>query len=358
VDELRMVGFKAILVSAWVQPQEAGVALISKTMGGFRGPVVALLACAVALGGSAVVQGATGPSVTQAPSITGTLRVGQTLTATGGHWTGPSGTTASYQWLRCTDASNVYSCSILNNQTAQTYRLGNDDLNKRMRVALIARDRDNHYDYEISNSAGPVSAAASPTPTPTPTPTRTPTPTPTATPKPTVTPKPTATPKPTVTPTPTPTATPTPDPTLDVAAVPVPTPVPTTGEVLQQTASSKKAKMIRPKPVVRVRGRLTANGANLSSLTVRGPRGVKITVSCSGRGCPVRTYSRTSDKLTHLTKFERVIPAGTRLTIKISKPGGYISKVTVLEIRRGSAPMRRDGCLWPAKKKLQRCPGD
>jgi hypothetical protein len=32
--------------------------------------------------------------------------------------------------------------------------------------------------------------------------------------------------------------------------------------------------------------------------------------------------------------------------------------VTVLEIRRGSAPMRRDGCLWPAKKKLQRCPGD
>src|SRR3954468_16540011 len=221
-----MVGFKAILVSAWVQPQEAGVALFSKTIGGRRGPVVVVVACAVALGGSAVVQGATGPSVTQAPTITGTQRVGQTLTASGGHWTGPSGTTASYQWLRCTDPSNVYSCSILSNQYAQTYRLVKDDLNKRMRVALVARDRDNHYDYEISNSVGPISAAGGASPTPTPTPTRMPSPTPTATPRPTVTPRPPPAP---------PAATPTPEPTFDVAAVPVATPVPTSGQVLQQT---------------------------------------------------------------------------------------------------------------------------
>jgi hypothetical protein len=342
-----MVGFKAILVSARVQPQEAGVALFSKTRLGIAG----LVACGVALGGSTVVQGATGPTVTQAPTITGTQRVGQTLTASGGQWSGPYGTTASYQWLRCTDPSNVYSCSILSNQTAQTYRLVNDDLSKRMRVALVARDRDNHYDYEISNSVGPI-ASASASPTPTPTPTRTPTPTPT--PRPTATPRPTVTPAPTATPTPTAT----PAPTFDIAAAPVATPVPTTGEVLHQTATSKKAKMIRPRPVVRVRGRLTANGANVTALTVRAPKGVKITVSCAGGGCPARTYSPTVSKLTHLTKFERVLPARTRLTIKISKPGGYITKVTVLEIRRGSAPMRRDGCLWPAKKKLQRCPGD
>src|SRR4051812_49681860 len=126
--------------------------------------MIGLVACVVALGGSAAVQGATGPSVTQAPTITGTQRVGQTLTATGGHWTGPSGTTASYQWMRCTDSSNVYSCSLLNGQTAQTYRLVNDDLNKRMRVALVARDRDNHYDYEISNSVGPITSAGGATP--------------------------------------------------------------------------------------------------------------------------------------------------------------------------------------------------
>jgi hypothetical protein len=287
--------------------------------------------------------------VTQAPTITGTYRVGQTLTATGGHWTGPSGTTVSYMWMRCTDPSNVYSCSILNGQSSSTYRLVNDDFNKRMRVALVARDRDNHYDYEISNSVGPIASAGGASPTPTPTPTRTPTPTPT--------PRPTATPRPTVTPTP-PAATPTPDPSFDVAAVPVATPVPTSGQVLQQTATSKKAKTIRPRPVVRVRGRLTANGANVTSLTVKAPRGVKITASCSGRGCPAHKITRNASKLTHLSTFERVLRAGTRLTIKISKPGGYITKVTVLEIRRGSAPMRRDGCLWPAKKKMQRCPGD
>lgn len=340
--------FKAILVSARVQPQEAGVALITKTIGGRRVALIGFLACAVALGGSAVVQGATGPDVTQAPTITGTYRVGQTLTASGGHWTGPYGTTASYMWMRCTDPNNVYSCSPISNQTAQTYRLVNDDLNKRMRVALVARDRDNHYDYAISNSVGPVSSAgSSPTPTPTPTPTRTPSPTP----RPTVTPAPTPA-------APAPTPTPTPDPSFDVAAAPVATPVPTSGEVLHQTATSKKAKMIRPKPVVRVRGRLTANGARITAMTVKAPRGTKIAASCSGGGCPAHKMTRNGAKLTHLSTFEKTLRAGTRITIRIAKPGGYITKVTVLEIRRGGAPMRRDGCLWPAKKKLQRCPGD
>jgi hypothetical protein len=93
-------------------------------------------------------------------------------------------------------------------------------------------------------------------------------------------------------------------------------------------------------------------------MTVKAPRGVKISATCSGRKCPTRKYTRTAGKLTHLAAFEHVLRSGTRITIRISKPGGYITKVTVLEIRRGSAPMRRDGCLWPARKKLQRCPGD
>jgi hypothetical protein len=49
--------------------------------------------------------------------------------------------------------------------------------------------------------------------------------------------------------------------------------------------------------------------------------------------------------------------AGTRMTIRISK-SGYVSKVTTLEIRRGAAPARYDGCLYPGHKKTQRCPGD
>jgi pyruvate/2-oxoglutarate dehydrogenase complex dihydrolipoamide acyltransferase (E2) component len=314
--------------------------------------MVGLLACVAALGGSAVVQGAGGPNVTQAPTILGTYRVGQTLTASGGKWSGPNGTTASYQWLRCTDPSDVYSCSMLSSSTSSTYRLVNEDLNKRMRVALVARDRDNHYDYEISESVGPVAAAA-PAPTPTPAPPR---PTPTATP-----PRPTPTPRPTVTPGPAPAATPAPapaaeEPTFDVAATPVATPVPTQGEVLHQTATSKTAKMLRPFPTVRVRGRLTPGGANVTSLTVKAPAGVRITVTCAGSGCPARKVARNS-KVTRLSTFERELRAGTRLTIAISK-SGYVAKVTVLRFRLGAAPLRSDGCLYPGHRKTQRCPGD
>ena len=61
--ELRIREFKAILVSARVQPREAGVALFSKTIGGRRLAMVGLLACAVALGGSTMVRGATGKIV-------------------------------------------------------------------------------------------------------------------------------------------------------------------------------------------------------------------------------------------------------------------------------------------------------
>jgi hypothetical protein len=310
-----------------------------------------LIACALALGGSAVVQGADGPDVTQAPTVSGTLKVGQTLTAIGGRWTGPSGTTASYRWLRCNDATDVYHCSMLSG-TAQTYKLVQDDNTKRMRVALVA-SRGEQYDYMISDATAAVQPAATPTPvktpTPAPTPVRTPTPSPTRTP----TPRPKVTPAPVATATPTPVTTPAP--TFDVAAAPVATPVPNAGAVLHQTATSKRAKMIKPVPKVRVRGRLTMTGANVTSLTVRAPKGARITVTCSGPACPARRIARTS-KLTHLSTFEGNLRAGTRLTITISKPG-YVSKVTVLRIRRGAAPLRSDGCLYPGHRKTQRCPG-
>jgi hypothetical protein len=316
-------------------------------IGAYRLAAVGLAGCALALGPSAAVEGASGPDVTQAPTISGTAKVGQTLTANGGHWTGPRGTTASYQWLRCTDATNLYSCSTLDGATAQTYRLVGDDLSRHMRVALVAR-KDNQNDYEVSNSVGPVVAASTPTPTPTPTPVRTPTPTPT--PRPTVTPAPVAT----ATPTPTPAATPAP--TFDVAAAPVATPVPDAGAVLHQTATSKRARMLKPFPVVRMRGRLTAAGANVTLLTVKAPKGATIRVTCRGGSCPVRRMAKTTKgRMTELSAFERDLKAGTRVTITVAK-AGYVSKVTVLRIRRGVAPLRSDGCLSPGHAKVQRCP--
>jgi hypothetical protein len=312
-------------------------------IGAYRLAVVGLVGCALALGPSAVVQGAGGPDVTQAPTISGSAMVGQTLTANGGHWTGPSGTSSSYQWLRCTDPSNLYSCSILDGATERSYRLVPDDQTRRMRVALVAR-KGNQSDYAVSDSVGPVVAASTPTPVKTPTPT--PTPVRTATPPPAATPGPVATATPT----------PTPVPTFDVAAAPAATPVPDAGAVLHQTATSRRARMIEPLPVVRVRGRLTATGAKVTLLTVKAPRGVSIRVTCRGGSCPAaRMVKTTKRRITELSTFERALKAGTRVTITVAK-SGYASKVTVLQIRRGVAPLRSDGCLYPGHKQVQRCP--
>jgi hypothetical protein len=350
VDELTVRPFKPTMLLARVQPQEAGVASISNRMRGRRGALAVVLAAGFALGPSTAGESWNGPTVTRAPWIQGTTTVGQSLWANGGTWSGPSGTQVSYQWLRCTDPSNMYSCSLINGATGQGYKLVNDDSGKRMRVALVVR-YGNSYDYGLSGASNPVTAAASaPAATPTPAPQRTPTPAPQRTPV----------------PTPTPTPTPTPPPStqgsapvgssFDVAAVPVPTPVGTSGEVLHQTATSKKARMMHPFPTIRVMGKLTAEGANVTSLTVRAPRGARISVSCAGSSCKRRSFARSA-KITRLSPLQHVWKAGTRMTIKVTKRG-YVSKVTVITIRRGAVPTRYDGCLYPGHKKTQRCPGD
>src|SRR5829696_2236732 len=61
----------------------------------------AVLGTALALGSAAPALAAD-PDVYEAPTISGTAQVGNTLTANGGRWTGPSGTTAGRAWLRCT----------------------------------------------------------------------------------------------------------------------------------------------------------------------------------------------------------------------------------------------------------------
>jgi hypothetical protein len=316
------------------------VASLLKRTGGRRTVVAGLLAAGAMFGANAVVEGADGLRVTREPSVEGNLKVGQTVTAGGYGWDGPPGTSIGFQWLRCPDAADVYSCSLVGGATGQSYRLVQDDVSRRMRVALIVR-RNKDSAYGISDASAPVAAAGA-GPTPAPTPRWTPTPRPTATPRPTVTPAPTVAPV----------ATPAPAPAFDVA--PAPTPVPTSGQVLHQTATSKKAKMLKPFPTVRVRGRLTASGANVTLLTVSAPRGVTITVSCRGSSCPRRTPAIAA-RLTRLTTFERRLEAGTRLTIKVSKPG-YVSKVTVLTVRRGAAPTRSDRCLFPGHRRTQRCP--
>jgi hypothetical protein len=145
---------------------------------------------------------------------------------------------------------------------------------------------------------------------------------------------------------------PAPPPTFDTAA-PAATPVPTGGQVLHESASSRRA--IRPFPVVRMRGRLTARGARVTVLSVRAPRPAKVTVSCKG-DCPAKRWSRADRKsrLTRVRAFERPIRSGTRITVTVTRHG-YIGKRTTFIIRRGQAPLRVDRCL-NTRGRVTRCP--
>jgi hypothetical protein len=105
---------------------------------------------------------------------------------------------------------------------------------------------------------------------------------------------------------------------------------------------------------VRIKGWLTSRGAMIEALTVRSPRGVSISVHCDGRGCPRRRLVRSA-KVTRLKAFQGFLPAGVRLEIRVTRPG-FIGKHTLIRIRRGKAPVRRDRCLFPGSGRPRACP--
>lgn len=78
------------------------------------------------------------PRNTAPPSISGTLQVGQTLTANTGSWVGQKPITFTYQWRRCD--SNGANCSDISGATKQTYTLTSADQNNTLRVRVTAHN--------------------------------------------------------------------------------------------------------------------------------------------------------------------------------------------------------------------------
>jgi hypothetical protein len=77
------------------------------------------------------------PKNTSLPTISGTPKVGQMLTAAPGSWSG-SPTSFAYQWQRC-DA-DVAACANLLGATSTTYAVPLADLGYRLRVVVTARN--------------------------------------------------------------------------------------------------------------------------------------------------------------------------------------------------------------------------
>jgi hypothetical protein len=327
----------------------------------------AALTALALLGAGAPAAFAATPDITATPSISGTAQAGKTLTRTVGTW--KNGGTATYYWIVCTSTSTSSCSSVSPTNTSTTYVVKDSDVGKRIRVFMYVSNRDGS-DSAFSNATAVVTAKPAPTPTPTPTrtptptPTRTPTPTPTATATPTPTATATSTPTVTATSTPTVTATatatvtstPTPPPGDEVVPIPAgpPTPLagpPTpTGDVLGEQSTLR---WIDPFPVVRIRGWLTRAGARVTLLTVRAPKGARIRVRCTGTHCPKRRYAQAT-VLVHLKPYERILRAGVKLEISITRPG-YVGKYTSIRLRRGKAPVRRDLCLYPGASRARVC---
>jgi hypothetical protein len=244
------------------------------------------------------------PEITMPPVVSGNTFVGETVTATGYEFKGGQ---PSWLWVRC-DAVDDHQCSAIGGADRQSYEIAAADAGSRLRVVLIVEHRQDHPAMAPSEATDVVKPLPEPTPPPAPSP-----------------------------------------PPL------TPAPVFPAGAVLDTAAThKKKPKMMRPLPIVRVRGRTTPGGARITLLTVEAPRGARISLTCRGRSCPVKKSAHAA-KLTRLLRFQRVLAAGTRLAIRVTKPG-RIGKYTQIVIRSGKAPTRRDRCLNPGSSKPRRCP--
>ena len=86
-----------------------------------------------------IVAAGTRPVNTAPPTISGTPKVGETLTASAGTWSGREPITFSLQWQRCDKVGG--NCAAIAGATTATYVLTEADLDHTLRVAVTARNR-------------------------------------------------------------------------------------------------------------------------------------------------------------------------------------------------------------------------
>jgi hypothetical protein len=91
------------------------------------------------------------PTGTAEPTITGTLQVGNTLTASTGTWTSATSLSFAFQWQRCGGTGT--SCSAIPGSTAQTYTIQSADAGRTLRVTVTATNASGSTSATSNNTA-------------------------------------------------------------------------------------------------------------------------------------------------------------------------------------------------------------
>ena len=121
--------------------------------------VAAVIAALVAMTVSVVAtaESSAAPSNTGPPTVSGTAKVGQTLTVSNGTWTGAP-TAYAYQWQRCTSST---SCADIASATSQTYKAVAADAGRTLRAVVTASNADGKSTAN-SNQTAVVAASGAP----------------------------------------------------------------------------------------------------------------------------------------------------------------------------------------------------
>jgi hypothetical protein len=285
-------------------------------------------AAALLLSPPAALAEDTAPAFTSGPTVVGDAVVGATLKAEA-TWTGEPAPQVKYNWKRCPATGGA--CQQIDSATTAQYVVTAADLGYRLGVRIALKSKP-FPDAVRADSLTTAVVVAAPVPTPTPTPTPTPSPGPP--------------PPPPTDPTPNPDPTPTPVPPAPRASFPEP--------VAPIVNVAARPTMLRPFPVVRIRGFFRPGGVRVTLLSVNAPSSAHIAARCLGAGCPLRSLSIPRAPA-RLRPFERFLPAGTVLQVRVTSDK-RIGKFASFRIRARSAPQRTDRCLAPGRAKPTPCP--
>jgi hypothetical protein len=90
---------------------------------------------------TAVVAASGVPVSVRQPSISGTARQGERLTAASGSWNGAQPISLAYQWVRCGSDGGVpdgSNCAVIASARSTSYVVAGDDVGRRLRVRVTA----------------------------------------------------------------------------------------------------------------------------------------------------------------------------------------------------------------------------